>query len=127
MRRLVGRIWSGPAPTVLTELAALVPSLVPGLGKAWARGYTSISSSAINAIARSGAGELAIAKCERAGARSLCTCTYEAALEIMASPGLAVPEEPHQPLSFKFPKRQCGLITLHKIAKANKYVSGDLT
>ena len=24
----------------------------------------------------------------------------------MASPGLAVPEEPHQPLSFKFPKRQ---------------------
>ena len=25
--------------------------------------------------------------------------------EIMASPGLDVPEEPHQPLSFKFPKR----------------------
>ena len=31
----------------------------PGLGKAWARGYTSISSSAIDAIARSGACELA--------------------------------------------------------------------
>ena len=29
--------------------------------------------------------------------------------EIMASPGLAVPEEPHQPLSFyKFSKRQYG-------------------
>ena len=28
--------------------------------------------------------------------------------EIMASPGLAIPEEPHQPLSFKFPKRQYG-------------------
>ena len=27
----------------------------------------------------------------------------------MASPGLAVPKEPHQPLSFKFPKRQYGL------------------
>ena len=34
----------------------------------------------------------------------------------MVSPGLAVPEEPHQPLSFKFPKRQYGLITLHRIS-----------
>ena len=34
-------------------------------------------------------------------------------LDIMASPGLAVPEEPHQPLmalSFKFPKRLYGQI-----------------
>ena len=30
--------------------------------------------------------------------------------EIMASPGLPVPEEPHQPLSFKFPKRLYGQI-----------------
>ena len=29
--------------------------------------------------------------------------------EVMASPGLAVPEEPHhQPLYFKFPKREYG-------------------
>ena len=28
----------------------------------------------------------------------------------MTSPGLAVPEEPHQPLSFKFPKRLYGHI-----------------
>ena len=41
-----------------TELLPRYLASSPGLGKAWARGYTSISSSATDAIAQSGAGEL---------------------------------------------------------------------